>query len=118
MDCVRAPVLSQQGVTGSCSTLCGDGTGDAFEAFHSADSIRVDASACGHHLHTWPCPGGDADFSHLLQPVDIALRPGSTDHKVFIQVRSPSYTPSCVEPARPPPSFPDQDTASRFCRVR
>lgn len=86
VSCIHLPTLSQQGVSGGCDTIHQRSSCDyknALDSFRTAASITVDASQCARYL----TPKSAADGYVDLKPVELALRPGSTDHDVFLQAR-------------------------------
>ena len=116
INCIRQPDLTSQNRTGRCTSLHVESTCEyknALPEWRAADSITVDARRCTHYLPLPPPPRGRGGWGNLrrgalvrsgdqgqaggaaageevpvvLAPVTLALRPYSTDHDVFLQVR-------------------------------
>lgn len=124
INCIRQPDLTSQNRTGRCTSLHVESTCEyknALPEWRAADSITVDASRCTYYLPPPPPPPGRGGWGKLrrgalvrpgerdeasgvvggeqvpvvLAPVTLALRPYSTDHDVFLQVRLRVVTSRC-----------------------
>lgn len=97
-NCIHSPQLTQSGITGTCANIHQPSNCDyklAKDAWRDTGEIVVDVSHCSRFLP----PRADADGTlqpQDLLPVTLALRPRSTDHDVFLQVRATAGADCCT----------------------
>lgn len=87
--CFQAPQFTVQGRTGKCGIMHLP-TKSYYkwptDEFRKADHVTVDASRCSRFLENLRVDDV-ATKKTRLNKFDVKLRPGSTDHDVFLQVR-------------------------------
>jgi hypothetical protein len=90
VDCFQTPVFTTNGSSGACTIL--HKPTDSYykwptDQFRTVSTIKIDASRCA-SFFTGATSEARARVADLLQPFEVDLRPGSTDHDVFLQVRN------------------------------
>jgi hypothetical protein len=90
VNCIRSPYFTTLAYTGKCGHLHQPGTCDykhAWPRWRTADTITVRAGHCMKFLPPYRDDATGKLVRPQLAPVKMSLRPQSTDHDVFLQVR-------------------------------
>lgn len=88
MDCIHSPTFKSGSLHGACDVLHKPSNGNwkqAWDVFRQMDTLQIDASRCEAFVEAI---APELKSKAGLQPISVHLRPHSTDHDVFLQVRT------------------------------